>query len=134
MLRNDGADVRQQSMEQAKARHAIGLFEAKYGERVRVVQFSPSIELCGGTMSRTGDDIGLFAIVSEGGIAQGVRRIEAVTGMGAVAYLQSLVELTEAAREKLNVHVLEELPARIDRLQSELKHSAKEMRSCAATC
>ncbi|MBX7082655.1 MAG: alanine--tRNA ligase [Nannocystaceae bacterium] len=127
VLRNDGADVQQQSMEQAKARHAIGLFEAKYGERVRVVQFGPSIELCGGThVSRTGD-IGLFAIVSEGGIAQGVRRIEAVTGMGAVAYLQSLVELTEAAREKLNVHVLEELPARIDRLQSELKHSAKEI-------
>ena len=127
VLANAAADVQQQSMDEARARRAIGLFEAKYGERVRVVQFDDSIELCGGThVTRTGD-IGSFAIVSEGSVAQGVRRVEAVTGMGAVAYLQGLVELVESARDKLHVHALDELPAKIDRLQQDLKHSGREI-------
>jgi alanyl-tRNA synthetase len=114
-------------MDEARERRAIGLFEAKYGERVRVIQFGPSIELCGGThVSRTGD-IGSFAIVSEAGIAQGVRRIEAVTGMAAVEYVQSLVDLTDATRGLVHAHQREEIPAKIEKLQQDLKAKQREI-------
>ncbi len=127
VLANAVADVQQQSMDEAKARKAIGLFEAKYGERVRVVQFDSSIELCGGThVSRTGD-IGLFAIVAEGGIAQGVRRIEAVTGMGALAWAQGLADLVDDAREALHAQAADEVPARIEKLQKDLKGTQREI-------
>jgi alanyl-tRNA synthetase len=127
VLANAAADVQQQSMEQAKERRAIGLFEAKYGEKVRVVQFGASIELCGGThVSRTGD-IGLLAIVSETSIAQGVRRIEAVTGMGAVAYVQNLVGLVEDAKDKLNAHADTDVVPKIERLQQEAKAQQREI-------
>jgi alanyl-tRNA synthetase len=127
ILANDEADVRQQSMDEAKARRAIGLFEAKYGERVRVIQFGPSIELCGGThVSRTGD-IGSLAIVSETSIAQGVRRIEAVTGMGAVAYLQGLVELVDGTRAQLHAHTNDDVLPKIEKLQSEIKAQQREI-------
>jgi len=127
ILANAVADVRQQSMDEAKARRAIGLFEAKYGERVRVIQFGDSIELCGGThVDRTGD-IGMLAIVSETGIAQGVRRIEAVTGMGALGYVQGLVELVDGTRAQLHAHTAEEVPVKIERLQHELKVQQREV-------
>ena len=127
VLANGAADVREQSMDEAKARRAIGLFEAKYGETVRVVQFAASIELCGGThVGRTGD-IGLLAIVSEASIAQGVRRIEAVTGMGAVAHVQNLVELVDGARNQLHAHSDEEVPSRIERLQQDLRAQQREV-------
>jgi alanyl-tRNA synthetase len=78
-------------MEEAKARGAIGIFEEKYGSVVRMLTMTEdSIELCGGThASRTGD-IGLFKIVSESGLAAGVRRIEAQTGTGALAYVREM--------------------------------------------
>ncbi|HWB73326.1 MAG TPA: alanine--tRNA ligase-related protein, partial [Nannocystaceae bacterium] len=127
VLANAAADVRQQSMDEAKARKAIGLFEAKYGERVRVVQFDASIELCGGThVSRTGD-IGMFAIVSETGIAQGVRRIEAVTGMGAVAWAQGMADLLDDAKAALHAHATEDVPPRIEKLQKDMKGLQREI-------
>ncbi|MBC8069855.1 MAG: alanine--tRNA ligase, partial [Deltaproteobacteria bacterium] len=127
VLANAIADVQQQSMDDARLRKAIGLFEAKYGERVRVVQFDHSIELCGGThVARTGD-IGLFAILSEVGIAQGVRRIEAVTGMGALAWAQGMVRLIDGAREALHAQTPDDVPGRIEKLQQSLRGSQREI-------
>ena len=85
---NHEGEVRHMGMQEALDFGAMALFGEKYGERVRVLRFGPtSTELCGGThVGRTGD-IGLFKIISEGGVSAGVRRIEAVTGQGALDHV-----------------------------------------------
>ncbi|MCX4245415.1 alanine--tRNA ligase [Paraliomyxa miuraensis] len=128
VLSNTASVTKELSMLEAKAEGAIGLFGEKYGERVRVVRLADdSVELCGGTHVERAGDIGLFSIVGESSIAQGVRRIEAVTGEGALAYVQSLAEVTAEASAQLHAGSPQELPERIGRLQAELKQRDREI-------
>ena len=128
VLSNQSSQVRSLSMAQARETGAIGLFEAKYGEVVRVVNIGgESIELCGGTHVARAGDIGLFAIVSETGIAQGVRRIEAVTGMNALAYLQQTAQIVGDAAANLHAAGPHEVLAKLERLHLDLRARDKEI-------
>ncbi len=104
ILTNEPAHVEQTSMDEAISRGALAFFGEKYGERVRLVEMgSDSKELCGGThVARTGD-IGIFVILAESGIAAGVRRIEAATGMEAVRILEEQRETLDEVARSLNV-------------------------------
>ncbi len=116
------------TLDEAKAAGAMMLFGEKYGERVRVVRIgSESVELCGGThVERTGD-IGPFAIQQETSVAQGVRRIEARTGLAALAYVQDLGRAVREAGARLRISEPGELPERLDRLFDDLKARDREI-------
>jgi alanyl-tRNA synthetase len=126
--RNPDAEIRHMGMEEALAFGAMALFGEKYGENVRVLRFGDfSTELCGGThVHRTGD-IGVFKIIHEGGIAAGVRRIEAVTGEGALAWfaeqqrrLDEVAELVGGKGEEA-LDKLRQLLAKQRQLERELE-------------
>ena len=107
ILANTATDARVMDIESAQKTGAMMLFGEKYGETVRVLDIGTSRELCGGThVQRTGD-IGLFKVVGEGGVAAGVRRIEAVTGANALAYLQNLEDTVNQAASTLKAPVAE---------------------------
>jgi alanyl-tRNA synthetase len=114
-------------IEDAKQRGAVHMFGEKYGDKVRVVKIGgESLEFCGGTHVRRAGDIGMFKITTETGIAQGVRRIEAVTGAGALDYLRKLEgELTKAG-ERLRGTPFE-VAARVERMAGDLRARDKEI-------
>ena len=106
--RNDDSLIEVLPLGEARQRGAVAMFGEKYGERVRVVRIGhESLEFCGGTHVRRAGDIGLLKIVSEVGVAQGVRRIEAVTGAGAVDYLRRIEGELAKAGERLKAPMFE---------------------------
>ena len=126
ILANTATAARVMDIEAAKATGAMMLFGEKYGETVRVLDIGTSRELCGGThVQRTGD-IGLFKIVTESGVAAGVRRVKAVTGLNALTYLQGLEATVDAAASTLKAPTAE-LTTRIVSTLEQIKTLEKEV-------
>ncbi len=131
ILANHAAQAQVTSYQQALDSGAMALFGEKYGETVRVMRLGEtSCELCGGVhVSRTGD-IGLFKILSEGGVASGVRRIEAVTGLGALQWADEVDALLDRVVDKLKASrdsVLERVDQVLDK-QRELERELKRLK------
>ena len=126
ILANAAAQARVMDIESAQKTGAMMLFGEKYGETVRVLDIGSSRELCGGTHVKATGDIGLFKIVGEGGVAAGVRRIEAVTGVNALAYLQSLEDTVTQAAGTLKAQPAE-LNNRIAQVLDQVKALEKEL-------
>jgi len=126
VLANSATAARVMDIESAQKTGAMMLFGEKYGETVRVLDIGSSRELCGGThVQRTGD-IGLFKVVAEGGVAAGVRRIEAVTGANALAYVQQLESTVSDTAAVLKAPSAE-LTARVLQTLEQVKALEKEL-------
>jgi len=122
---NAGVVTTIENLDDAKARGVVAMFGEKYDAQVRVLDVGGwSLELCGGTHVRAAGDIGPFVILSERAVASGVRRIEAVTGPEAVAHLQQQRRTLVAAAQALKSSP-DDLVARIEQLQSQLKEARK---------
>lgn len=126
ILANTATDARVMDIESAQKTGAMMLFGEKYGETVRVLDIGSSRELCGGTHVRRTGDIGLFKVVGESGVAAGVRRIEAVTGTNALAYLQSLESAVDQAAAAFKAPAAE-LTHRIGGALEQIKALEKEI-------
>jgi alanyl-tRNA synthetase len=127
IVRNTPVETEVRSTEEAIAAGAMALFGEKYGDKVRVVSVPAfSVELCGGTHVRATGDIGFFAMISEGGVAAGVRRIEALTGMGAVTWAQQQRSALHRLVEALHVNEDQAVDA-VARLHADAKRLAREV-------
>ncbi|GGB97959.1 alanine--tRNA ligase [Oxalicibacterium flavum] len=126
ILSNTDTQARVMDIESAQQTGAVMLFGEKYGETVRVLDIGSSRELCGGThVQRTGD-IGLFKIVVESGVAAGVRRVEAITGANALAYLQELESTVHSAAATLKSPAAE-LQSRLAQVLDQVKLLEREV-------
>ncbi|WP_378955593.1 alanine--tRNA ligase [Pelosinus sp. sgz500959] len=131
-LENISVDIIETSQDKAKEMGALALFGEKYGESVRVVSVGDvSIELCGGSHIRNTAEIGLVKIVSEAGIGSGIRRIEAVTGTGAVEYINARENLLLNAATLLKARP-EEIITRVDSVISKVKELEQELAALTA--
>ncbi|GAB2780087.1 alanine--tRNA ligase [Halomonas shantousis] len=129
ILLNAATTVERMSLDEAKARGAKALFEAKYADEVRVLTIGAgdfSIELCGGTHVARSGDIGCFHILAETGIAAGVRRIEAVTGEGALAYFRDQEARVARIGERLRAKP-EQVEERVESLLERNRGLEKEL-------
>jgi alanyl-tRNA synthetase len=126
VLANADAQAQVMALEDAQKSGAMMLFGEKYAETVRVLSIGSSKELCGGTHVKRTGDIGLFKIVAEGGVAAGVRRVEAITGDNALAYAQNLEGTVNglAALLKSTPH---DVPARVAAAQDQIRSLEKEI-------
>jgi alanyl-tRNA synthetase len=126
IVANAATQSRVMDIESAQKTGAVMLFGEKYGETVRVLDIGSSRELCGGThVARTGD-IGFFTITAEGGVAAGVRRVEAVTGRNALNYVQGMETTLGGVAGTLKV-TPHEVPARVGALLEQMRELEKEM-------
>ena len=126
ILENTATSGKVMSLDDAQKTGAMMLFGEKYGEEVRVLEIGSSKELCGGThVSRTGD-IGSLKIISEGGVAAGIRRVEAVTGNNALHFLQGMEDKINEAAAILKTHP-GDLVNRVAQLQESLRHAEREL-------
>ncbi|GAB4379097.1 MAG: alanine--tRNA ligase [Elainellaceae cyanobacterium] len=114
-------------LKEAKAKGATAMFGEKYADQVRVIDFpGVSMELCGGTHVTNTAEIGLFKIISESGVASGIRRIEAVAGLAALEYLSLRDKIVRELSDRFKAKP-EELPDRISALQTELRSTQKQL-------
>ena len=126
ILTNVATSAKVMSLEDAQKTGAMMLFGEKYGDEVRVLEIASSKELCGGThVGRTGD-IGSLKIVSESGVAAGIRRVEAVTGQNALHFLQGLEDKLNDAAAVLKTHP-GDLVSRVTQLQESLRQAEREL-------
>ncbi|MEE2751293.1 MAG: alanine--tRNA ligase, partial [Myxococcota bacterium] len=127
IMKNEIVETDEKDLDTARADGAQALFGEKYGESVRVVSIGEfSMELCGGTHASASGDIGLFRITSESGIAAGVRRIEAVTGEGAMEWIRSRDDAATQSAQQLRSTIVD-LPGALERLLADKKRLEKEL-------
>jgi alanyl-tRNA synthetase len=121
--------MQEMPIEEAKKLGAMALFGEKYGDTVRVVTAGPSVEFCGGTHISNTSQIGLFKIVSESSVAAGVRRIEAVTGLGVLELLNGYKSTIISSAKAIKLTNVNELPEKCASLAAEIKDKDKQLES-----
>ena len=124
-------EMRDLAMDDARKMGAMALFGEKYGDLVRVIQFGDSVELCGGIHASSTGEIGMLKIISEGAIAAGVRRIEAITGLQVEEYMEKELDLLNSLRAifknpKDLLKSVEQLQVQNDELSKKLEAFEKE--------